>query len=90
MAFDPIALTFSVALGAASPGAPDASTTPLAGLGLDHDRIGAEIDAGPTVTTAFLATSCKDKIIKMSGIQFVTCLIAYPDDLFGPGEEEGD
>jgi hypothetical protein len=87
MAFDSLALTLAAALGAAGSGAPDANAPALAGLGLDYDRIGTLTDEGPAVTTAFLATSCKDKIIKMSGIQFVTCLIAYPEDLFGPGED---
>jgi hypothetical protein len=87
MAFDPLSLAFVTLVGAAGPaGEPQPG---LAALALPRDRIGQPLALDQTpVTTAFLATSCRDRISLMSGIQFLTCLVANPEDLFGPADDE--
>jgi hypothetical protein len=84
MAIDPIALIFATAVGQASPAVPPSPS--LAGLTLDYDRIAVPVALDNAPITLALAKTCSDPWWKMSGIQLVTCMIAHPDETFGPSD----
>ncbi|MCU0911692.1 MAG: hypothetical protein MUE98_10215 [Rhodobacteraceae bacterium] len=82
MAIDPVSLALAASL-----------TLSPAPTGQDVSALVALPSAPPAVMvapaeqTAFIATSCKDPVWMMSGIQFLTCLFSgQHDELFGDGE----
>jgi hypothetical protein len=88
MAIDTVALVLAGALGLGAPADAPPSASMLAGLTLDYGRIAQPVAADIAPEALALAKSCSDSWWKMSGIQLVTCMIAHPDDTFGPSDEQ--
>lgn len=82
MAITSIPLLFAAALGTTAPAPQVAGPLPLA---FDLDRLGAPVHAAPVDDLA-LARLCSDSWWTMSGIQLITCMIAHPEDTFGPSD----